>query len=177
MAQGVVWSDWVDESPFEFRFCSPWLNYDDNGGPGTKVNFCGLKSIDFAVLPPANFDPALYLLEVKSVEWFDNGKGQLEDKICDLFRCYFDSLATLARSKDEAIIDFREAAAKGQIKLILFLSPRLPGEHNLMALMDGIRTRLAKKLKHLDVQPEVLIETLETVKRDNDLLFDVRHKS
>jgi len=176
MAQGMVWSEWVDESPFELRFCSPWLNYDGSGGPGTKVNFCGLKSIDFAVLPPDNFDSALYLLEVKSQEWFYNGKGTLEEKVCDLFRCYFDSLATIARSKDETIADFREAAANGRIKLILFLAPRLPGEHNLMALMDGIRTKLAKKLKHLDVQPEVMVETLETVKRERGLLFDARRK-
>ena len=153
------------------------MNYDGNGGPVTKVNFCGLKSIDFAVLPPNNFEPALYLLEVKSVEWFDNGKGQLKDKICDLFRCYFDSLATLARSKDEAIADFRKAAVNGRTKLVLFLSQRLPGDHNLMALMDGMRIRLAKKLRHLDVQPEILIETLETVKWDTGLLFDARRKS
>jgi len=69
-----------------------------------------------------------------------------------------------------------EAAATRPIKLILFLSPRLPGEHNLMALMDGIRTRLAKKLKHLDVQPGIMIETLETVKRGRGLLFDARRK-
>jgi hypothetical protein len=103
-----------------------------------------------------SFEPALYLLEVKSAEWFDNGKGQLKDKICDLFRCYFDSLTTLVRSKDEAIADFRKAAVNGRIKLVLFPSQRLPGDHNLMALMDGMRIRLAKKLRHLDVQPEIL---------------------
>ncbi|MBE0508985.1 MAG: hypothetical protein IBX50_20085 [Marinospirillum sp.] len=177
MTQNLAWGDWIDESPFQLRFRSKWLNYDGTEGPGTKVDFCGLKKIDFAVLAPDDLAEGLYLVEVKSSEWLANGDGNLEDKICNLFRCYLDSLSILARSKDTGIKEFRQAASSERIKLVLFIAPRLPGKDSLMGIMDSLRRKLAKKLKYLDIEPEVMIETLDTVKRKEHLLFDARRKT
>lgn len=174
MAQGMAWSVWIDEPPFQFRFRSTWLNYDGDNGPGTKASYCGLKSIDFALMAPDNLESGLYLLEVKSSERFNSGNDQLDDKICNLFRCYFDSLAVLARSNDNEVSGFREAAKNDRVKLVLFTSPRLLESDHLMGEMDSIRRRLANKLRPLDIEPEILIETLETVKRTEHLLFDAR---
>lgn len=90
------WSDWVSESPFELRFRLPFVDYDGADGPYETVRFCGLKAADFAIVDPSR--QVLYLLEVKSAEWFLIDKASDWDaKVCDLFRCFIDSLGICAR--------------------------------------------------------------------------------
>lgn len=177
MTSSADWSDWTPEQPFELRFRGPWLNHDDEGGPGRKVNFCGLKCIDFALLPPDSDQSVLYLLEVKHADWVVNKDS--ETQACDLFRCYFDSLAVLARYESKDCSTFREAARNYEIRLVLFTAPtpepELNGPDMQMAQIETLKRKLYRKFRDLRINPEIMLETLQTLNREELKLFEARH--
>ncbi|MBK5939390.1 hypothetical protein CCR96_09015 [Halochromatium roseum] len=148
----------------------PFVDYDGADGPYETVRFCGLKAADFAIVDPSR--QVLYLLEVKSAEWFLIDKASDWDaKVCDLFRCFIDSLGICARLTDSQWQDVRDAARTYQVQLVLFAGDH-PGDPEApMIFAETIRRYLRKKLRALDIEPFVLVETLPHQTRE---LFEAR---
>jgi len=176
MAAKPSWSDWVAEPPFELRFALPWMNYDGDGGPGQRIHQCGLKAIDFALADHKT--RTLYLLEVKSAEWFQvAAEDKWEQKVCDLFRCFMDSLGVLARLAEAPNDWVRDAARAYRVRLVVFYAPRTPDVSLPQGLSEILRKRLRKKFRSLDIDSDVLVETLATLQipgRADALPFEVR---
>lgn len=164
------WSDWVQEAPFELRFRLPFIDYDGTGGPYESVKFCGLKAADFVIIDRVN--KVLYLLEVKSAEWFIvESQSDWDVKVCDLFRCFIDSLGVCARLADSHWKTTREAARDYRVQLILFAGDH-PGERETpMLFTETIRRYLRKKLRALEIESSVFVETLPTQTRE---VFEAR---
>lgn len=172
------WSDWVPEPPFEFRFRLPWLDYDAQGALGSRVCYCDMKAIDFAFVDGEA--ETLYLMEVKSAEWFREVSGNpqaWEEKACDLFRCYLDSLSVLTRAAESEYGWVRQAAKDYRVKLILFCAPRSRDHAVPQGLGEILRKRMKRKLKALDIDSDILVETFDSLafpERRTTLPFEAR---
>jgi hypothetical protein len=145
------------ESGLKFEFFVKTYKFDSANSLYEKNKFCGNTGVDFLMLDLKN----IYFLEVKDGRYFDVEKDKLDDKICQVYSKFIDSVSLITLSDDNEIKPYRTRLKNKVPKLLLFIAKNIPPDKKIL-LYERISKNMIKKLKRLNHNIDFHIEMLNS---------------